>query len=244
MIPRDHPRYRSLITREHLASCAREGIVTLEGLTAHGRGEAFDYLLGERTTESARLAEETAAALLRTARRPLFSVNGNTAALAAREIALFQEATSGIPVEVNLFHRTEDRVQKITAYLEDHGVRVLSGPAERLLPLSHDRAWCLREGLYAADTVLVPLEDGDRAAALRSMGKRVIAIDLNPLSRTAQAATLTIVDELTRALPHITEAFPRLTVEECARLTVALDNRSFLNSALEEMKRRLAHGLD
>jgi 4-phosphopantoate--beta-alanine ligase len=244
VIPADHPRYRSLATREHLADCAREGIVTLEGLTSHGRGEAFDYLLGERTTDSALVAEQTAAALLRTARRPLFSVNGNTAALAAREIALFQEATSGIPVEVNLFHRTEERVEKVTAYLERHGVQVLRGPPERLLPLSHDRAFCLREGLYGADTVLVPLEDGDRAAALRGMGKRVIAIDLNPLSRTARAATLTIVDELTRALPRITEAFPLLTVEECARLTAALDNHSFLTSALEEMKRRLSHGLD
>jgi 4-phosphopantoate--beta-alanine ligase len=223
---------------------AREGIVTLEGLTAHGRGEAFDYLLGERTTASALMAEQTAAALLRTARRPLFSVNGNTAALAAPEIALFQEATSGIPIEVNLFHRTEERVQKITAYLEQYGVRVLEGPAERLLPISHDRAYCLREGLFAADTVLVPLEDGDRAAALRHMGKRVIAIDLNPLSRTARSATLTIVDELTRALPRITASFPRLSVEDCARLTASLDNRSFLNSALEEMKRRLDHGLD
>ena len=63
MIPPDHPRYRSLVTREHLAECARKGIVSWEGLTAHGRGEAFDYLIGERTTPGAALAEETAAAL-------------------------------------------------------------------------------------------------------------------------------------------------------------------------------------
>jgi Uncharacterized protein conserved in archaea len=48
MIPEDHPRYKSLVMREHLAECARKGIVSLEGLTAHGRGEAFDYLLGEK----------------------------------------------------------------------------------------------------------------------------------------------------------------------------------------------------
>jgi 4-phosphopantoate--beta-alanine ligase len=35
------------------------------------------------------------------------------------------------------------------------------------------------------------------------MGKTVIAIDLNPLSRTAQAATITIVDNVTRAVPRI-----------------------------------------
>ena len=63
MIPPDHPRYKSLVTRERLAECAREGIVAMEGLTAHGRGEAFDYLLGERTTTSAHLAERIAAAI-------------------------------------------------------------------------------------------------------------------------------------------------------------------------------------
>ena len=42
--------------------------------------------------------------------------------------------------------------------------------------------------------------------ALVKMGKQVIAIDLNPLSRTAQTAHITIVDELTRCLPLITDA--------------------------------------
>jgi len=62
MIPPDHPRYRSLVARERIARYAGEGVVTFEGLAAHGRGEAFDYLIGERTTESALLAEKTAAA--------------------------------------------------------------------------------------------------------------------------------------------------------------------------------------
>ena len=91
MIPPDHPRYRSLMTRERLARCAKKGIVTREGLTAHGRGEAFDYLIGERTTGSALLAEQTAAAFLLAAHQPVISVNGNTAALAAPEIADLRE---------------------------------------------------------------------------------------------------------------------------------------------------------
>lgn len=49
--------------------------------------------------------------------------------------------------------------------------------------------------------VLVPLEDGDRTEALRRMGKTVIAIDLNPLSRTSRAANITIVDNVIRAVP-------------------------------------------
>ena len=68
--------------------------------------------------------------------------------------------------------------------------------------------------MFAADVILVPLEDGDRCEALAGMGKTVIAIDLNPLSRTARRATLTIVDELTRALPNITDACRNLTGED------------------------------
>ena len=243
MIPKDHPRYTSLVTREHLAECARKGIVSWEGLTSHGRGEAFDYLLGEKTSKSARRAERTAAALLRAASRPVISVNGNTAALAAREIALLQKAC-GAKVEVNLFHRTPERVQQIEALLRDAGADVFSGEAERLLPLSHDRAFCRREGMYAADVVLVPLEDGDRCEVLVGMGKKVIAIDLNPLSRTAKKATLTIVDEVTRALPVITDACMSLTDEECRGLVAALDNPAFLKEARDDMAARLSHALD
>jgi len=243
MIPVDHPRYRSLVTREHLAECAKKGIVTMEGLTAHGRGEAFDYMIGERTTGSALIAERTAAALLLTARCPIISVNGNTAALAANELSALQKAC-GARVEVNLFHRTEERVNMIENLLRDSGVDVFSGKAERLLPLSHDRAWCRREGMFAADVVLVPLEDGDRCEALVGMGKMVIAIDLNPLSRTARSATLTIVDELTRALPQITHACHEISEPEKKSLISAVDNHYLLSEAIREMTERLSHALD
>ena len=46
--------------------------------------------------------------------------------------------------------------------------------------------------------VLVPLEDGDRCEALVAMGKTVLVVDLNPLSRTARTASVTIVDEVGR----------------------------------------------
>lgn len=243
MIPQDHPRYRSLKVREHLARCAKEGILSLEGLTAHGRGEAFDYLIGERTTNSALFAEKTAAALLLVAKRPVISVNGNTAALASGAIALLQQA-SHAAVEVNLFHRTEERVRKISALLEKQGVQVLKGEAERLIPLSHDRALCLLEGIGSSDVVLVPLEDGDRCQALTNMGKTVIAIDLNPLSRTARCATLTVVDEVTRALPQITGFCNDLTREEAQMLSTGFDNRELLRSALREIQVRIDHALD
>jgi len=243
MIPANHPRYRSLVTRERLAECAKKGIVTWEGLTAHGRGEAFDYMIGERTTMSALIAERTAAAFLLTAHHPIISVNGNTAALAAHEISALQKAC-GARVEVNLFHRTEARVNMIENLLRDSGVEVFSGEAERLLPLSHDRAWCRREGMFSTDVVLVPLEDGDRCEALVDMGKTVIAIDLNPLSRTARSASLTIVDELTRALPQITHACREISEPEIKSLISSVDNHYLLSEAIREMTDRLSHALD
>lgn len=243
MIPEDHPRYRSLKVRESLVGYAKEGVVTLEGLTAHGRGETFDYLIGERTMESALIAEKTAAALLYSAHHPVISVNGNTAALAAPEIADLQKIT-GSKVEVNLFHRTPLRMKKITKLLEDSGVVVLQGNAERLLPLSHDRALCLRGGIYGADVVLVPLEDGDRCEALASMGKTVIVIDLNPLSRSARSASLTVVDELTRAVPMITRFRQEMNEASAALLISSMNNNYFLKEAINEIARRLSHALD
>lgn len=243
MIPPSHPRYKSLVTRQRLAGYANEGIVTLEGLTAHGRGEAFDYLIGERTTGSALTAERTAAAILLSASHPVISVNGNTAALAATEIAALQRACRA-QVEVNLFHRTEERVRAIESLLTRAGVDISIGTAEPLLALPHDRAFCRRNGIFTADVILVPLEDGDRCGVLAGMGKTVIAIDLNPLSRTARTATLTIVDELTRALPNITTACRELTPGERDNLIASLNNTYLISDAIREMKSRLSHALD
>ncbi len=206
-----HPRYRSLVVRAALAEATRRGLVVPEGLIAHGRGEAFDYLLGERTTASAARAERTAAEWLRAARRPVVSVNGNVAALAAGEVARLQRAVPGLLVEVNLFHRTDARADRIARRLLRAGVSNPLGrrPTARIPGLPSDRALVDRRGLYHADVALIPLEDGDRAEALKRRGLRVIAIDLNPLSRTSRAADLPIVDELRRALAGIAAAAER-----------------------------------
>jgi 4-phosphopantoate--beta-alanine ligase len=76
-----------------------------------------------------------------------------------------------------------------------------ASPDGRIPGLEGPRADCHAEGILAADVILVPLEDGDRCEALIEMGKTVCVIDLNPLSRTARTATVTIVDELTRCMP-------------------------------------------
>ena len=58
--------------------------------------------------------------------------------------------------------------------------------------LNSPRATASKEGSYIADVMLVPLEDGDRAEVLVQNGKKIICIDLNPLSRTAKMSTITI----------------------------------------------------
>ncbi len=207
-----HPRYRSLRVRVGLADALRDGLVVPEGLIAHGRGEAFDYLLGERTSPSARAAERVAAEWLRAARLPVVSVNGNVAALAAREVARLARAAPNVRVEVNLFHRTPERARRIADRLRRAGVEEVLGvePTARIPGLPSDRARVDRRGIFAADVCLVPLEDGDRAEALRARGQKVISVDLNPLSRTSRAADLPIVDEVSRALGHIADDLRRL----------------------------------
>ncbi|MGQ0772027.1 MAG: phosphopantothenate/pantothenate synthetase family protein, partial [Nitrososphaerota archaeon] len=60
-----------------------------------------------------------------------------------------------------------------------------------------------KNGIYVADVVVVPLEDGDRTLALKKAGKKVITFDLNPLSRTAQTADVTIVDNVVRGIQEL-----------------------------------------
>lgn len=203
-IPKSHPRYHSLITRELISEAMKQGIVHETGLIAHGRGEAFDYLLGEATIPPADVAEKVAAAALLRAKNPVISINGNVAALVADECISLAKSIPAT-LEVNLFHRTSERVKKIATLLRKKGVKILYGvrPDAKIPGLDSDRALCERKGIFTADVVLVPLEDGDRCQALQRMGKTVIAIDLNPLSRTAQTATITIVDNVTRAIPQI-----------------------------------------
>ncbi|MFB6122659.1 MAG: 4-phosphopantoate--beta-alanine ligase [Haloferacaceae archaeon] len=204
-IPEEHPRHDSLVTRHRIEAGVEKGITSKQGLIAEGRGEAFDYLLGERTIESADAAERTAAAHLLLADHPVLSVNGNVAALVPGEIAELAEVT-GADVEVNIFHRTEERMRAIVDHLHDHGAEDVKGlTADARIPgLEHDRARVDADGIADADVVLVPLEDGDRAEALGAMGKTEIVVDLNPLSRSAETAAVPVVDNIVRAIPNIT----------------------------------------
>ena len=205
-VPASHPRHASLRTRDAIVAGVERGVTSVHGLIAHGRGEAFDYLLGERTCDFARDAIAAAAAMLVAAGRPVISVNGNAAALVPGELAALAAALAA-PLEVNIFHASKARERAIREHMLAHGApNVLMPTGHAVLEhIESNRRFVNPDGIHAADVVFVPLEDGDRCQALVRSGKRVITVDLNPMSRTSRTATVTIVDNVTRALPALLE---------------------------------------
>ena len=188
-IPKSHPRYVSLKIREKISQAMKKGIVHETGLIAHGRGEAFDYILGEKTPEYALIQEEAAVAALLLAEHPVLSINGNVAIICPKELVDLAEKTSA-KLEVNLFYRTKERETNIETVLKNAGAKEILGvnlgkKAKTIPEITHKRRIVDPDGIFIADVVFVPLEDGDRTMALKKMGKTVICVDLNPLSRTS-----------------------------------------------------------
>jgi 4-phosphopantoate--beta-alanine ligase len=241
-IPPNHPRAKSLYIRELLITGFRNGLVAPEGLIAYGRGEAFDYLLGEHTTEVAHDAAKAASSTLLLAKYPVISINGNVAALCAKEIVELSHVT-GAAIEVNLFYRTTEREIAIEKELKKNKAKIVLGMGSnasvRIPELQSERRRVDPNGIYKADTVLVPLEDGDRAEALVNMGKTVITIDLNPLSRTAKVAHLTIVDNIIRAIPEMIVAAKQLKGKNASvmkNIVEQFDNKVNLAESLKNIQ--------
>ena len=249
-IPDSHPRRASLLARQSLVDAAAEGLLADSAMIAHGRGEAFDYLLSEATSESAMKAIREASARLLSAEHPVISVNGNTVVLAGEDLIRIA-AVVGCPIEVNLYYRTPERVSGLLGRLSQQrdsvaagavpegwrgdwrgaveSVVLLGSAADHSIPgLEGPRSKCCWDGIGCADVVLVPLEDGDRCEALVAAGKQVLVIDLNPLSRTSMTATVTIVDEVSRASSELLGQ-----VVTGGRETTEWDNAAALNAALD-----------
>lgn len=240
-IPQNHPRAKSLQIRERLVEGFRNGIVVEEGLIAHGRGEAFDYLIGEKTNKEALQAMRAAVSLIMLAEKPVMSVNGNIASLCPKEIVELSKVTSA-RIEVNLFYRSMGRELAIEKVLMTNGAKEVLGvgrSASSTIPeLMSDRRKVDPDGIYSADVVLIPLEDGDRAEALVKMGKGVIAIDLNPLSRTSQKSHITIVDNVVRAMPkmvRLAKQMRRMKKRELQKIVSEFDNRKNIDAALQHV---------
>ena len=242
-IPEDHIRAKSLKLREKLANNVSTRVVVEEGLIAHGRGEAFDYLIGERTIPPAIDAIRAAAASLILAHRPVISVNGNLAALSSISVAKLSEITKS-KVEVNLFHRSAEREYAIMRILKEAGViDVLGLEACSTIPeIGSDRRKVDSKGILISDLVLLSLEDGDRTDALVNMGKKVIVIDLNPISRSAKRASITIVDNVVRAMPKLVNTVSKLRgldENQLLKIVESFNNHINLALTLNYMIRRL-----
>lgn len=210
-----HPRYQSLMIRKKIADAGAKGMLADSAMIAHGRGEAFDYLLGEQTIQSAQDATREVAARLVRARKPILSLNGNAIALAGAEF-LTVASQLNCPIEINIFYRTPERMGALLGNLKmlntklGLDVEILGGvPDARIPGLEGPRGACQSNGIFEADTILVPLEDGDRCEALTAMGKEVLVIDLNPLSRSSRKGTVTVVDEVTRVASNLIQIIPQ-----------------------------------
>jgi 4-phosphopantoate--beta-alanine ligase len=252
-----HPRYKSLLARGLLEEAANRGMLAGSALIAHGRGEAFDYLLGEETSNSAMKATIEIAKRLKSAEKAVISLNGNTAALAGDDL-LRCAAVLGCAIEINIFYRTPERMKALLKYIDERKkyihsqqppkewnggvdewhtavmeVPILGAEPDGLIPgLKGPRAKCHKDGILTCDTILVPLEDGDRCEALVAMGKQVLVVDLNPMSRSAKMASVTIVDELCRFANNLLQLLIEL---DDFSIDSNWDNEQILQDALDVM---------
>ena len=120
-IPKSHPRYLSLQIREKLVDGFNNNLVAKEGLLAHGRGEAFDYLIGEKTTKSAKNAIKAAAHILNQAQKSVISVN--VTLVPTPPILKITDSK----IEVNLFYSSEKRKKAISKILRKSGAKEILG---------------------------------------------------------------------------------------------------------------------
>ena len=239
-----HPRYLSLLAREKLVTGFKRGLVASEGLIAHGRGECFDYLIGECTIESAKAAINAASATLLLARYPVISINGNVTALCVDQICQLNRSLENSAVEINLFYYTKERERLISEEFKKYGLLKIFGIDPKNLvsipELESNRRFVDRNGISKADVVFVPLEDGDRTIALKRMNKKVITVDLNQLSRTALSSDITIVDNIVRVIPQLIECIKyhkkHSSENDLKELIEGFDNMDGLKKALEVMK--------
>ena len=240
-----------------LEDASVKGMLAASALIAHGRGEAFDYLLGEITTTTALVATREAAARLSEGVRSVISINGNVAALAADDL-IRCSALLDCPLEINIFYRTQERMSALMEHMSERraavaespaptgwtgngektwaevvsAVRILGDEPNATIPsLEGPRAKCHHEGILDSDVILVPLEDGDRCEALVAMGKDVLVVDLNPLSRSARMGSVTIVDELTRFCANLLTTL----LEGAPAVNRGWDNGANLKSSLDEI---------
>jgi 4-phosphopantoate--beta-alanine ligase len=166
-------------------------------------------------------------------------VNGNVAALCSEDLVLLSNMVKA-PLEINIFYYKKGRVDAIKKILEEAGAQNILGTDESTLvkieELSSNRRNVDPNGIKISDVVFVLLEDGDRTEALKKLGKIVIAVDLNPLSRTAIWADITIVDNIIRTIPRMTEIalkYKHYSKEQLQNIVDEFNNKKNIQNTLE-----------
>ena len=172
------------------------------------------------------------------AKHPVISVNGNVAALVPEDLIKLGQVLNA-PLEVNIFHTETGREQKIKDHLLKHGAKevLLPSTEAQLDYIDSNRKFVHPKGIFKADVVFVPLEDGDRCEALRKMGKDVVTVDLNPMSRTAQQASITIVDNVVRTLPLLCDEIKTFSDKDTAHDVISqYSNETILQITLQHIR--------
>jgi 4-phosphopantoate--beta-alanine ligase len=173
------------------------------------------------------------------------------ACLVPEDVVEFSKITKA-PMEINLFYRAPGRVEAVANELMKAGATNLLGlgdvPSATIKELTSNRRIVDPRGIYIADVVLVPLEDGDRTEALIKEGKFVIAIDLNPLSRTAQMAHITIVDNVIRCFKQMSRIAEKMlkdmnidakNYQKIKEIKNKFNQKNNLSAVLEYIRNRL-----
>jgi len=115
-----------------------------------------------------------------------------------------------------------------------------SNKSVRIPELESNRRKIDSEGIFIADLVFVPLEDGDRAIALKKMDKKVITVDLNPLSRTSMASDVSIIDNIVRVFPLLIKNIEyhkkNSTIRDLENLINNYNNKEMMNQCLRTIR--------
>ena len=175
--------------------------------------------------------------------KSIISINGNTTALCANDLVTLAKVTNS-QIEVNLFHKSRARSSAIARILRKENTLEILGLDDNskvsIEDIASDRKYVDKDGIMISDTIFLALEDGDRTESLVRMGKKVISVDLNPLSRTATASNVTIIDNIVRAIPNMIKISEQLNKKDKPYLLKQVrnfDNKGNMSKSLLIMKK-------
>ncbi len=212
-IPRSHPRYSSLITREKLIEAYEDGILDEGTLIEFGREEAVDYLIGERTIEEAYRSTKVAVAYILLSKNPMIVLDGVCLALSANEIKKICRSLG------------------LSIYLGESEVR------ERLIGRLKEEEIEPKEYM---DTNLLIFHRKNKI--FRDFNGRKIYFGLNIFSNDLKGVDVVIIDNVIRFFSNIEEIFDKLREKsrrELIKITEDYKNEEIFMETLNFVIKRI-----